>query len=87
VKKLINDPADVVANTLRRTRGRAPVRGKVGLVSGDGSGLGPVTADSMFMLTTLDSHPGDRLRVSANGPAAAEAMRAVVQFVADGLGD
>jgi dihydroxyacetone kinase phosphotransfer subunit len=50
-------------------------------------GLGPVTADSMIMLATLDSHPGDRLRVSANGPAAAEALRAVVQFIADGLGD
>jgi len=59
VKKLINDPADVVAEALRGMaaahpelrvdqesrvvfRGDAPVRGKVGLVSGGGSGHEPL---------------------------------------------
>jgi dihydroxyacetone kinase-like protein len=59
VKKLINDPADVVAESLRGVdrahpelrvdheqrivfRGDAPVRGKVGLVSGGGSGHEPL---------------------------------------------
>jgi dihydroxyacetone kinase-like protein len=59
VKKLINDPADVVADTLRGMaiahpelridhthrivyRGDAPVRGKVGLISGGGSGHEPM---------------------------------------------
>jgi dihydroxyacetone kinase-like protein len=59
VKKLINDPADVVADSLRGLalahpelrvdheqrvvfRGDAPVRGKVGLVSGGGSGHEPM---------------------------------------------
>jgi dihydroxyacetone kinase phosphotransfer subunit len=50
-------------------------------------GLGPVTADSIIMLATLDTHPGDRLKVGASGPAAAEALQAVVQFIAAGLGD
>ncbi len=50
-------------------------------------GMGPVIADSMIMLATLDTHPGDRLKVSASGPAAAEALRAVVAFIAAGLGD
>jgi dihydroxyacetone kinase-like protein len=61
VKKLINDPADVVAEALRGVaaahpelrvdhdqrvvfRGNAPVRGKVGLVSGGGSGHEPMHA-------------------------------------------
>jgi dihydroxyacetone kinase-like protein len=59
MKKLINDPADVVADALRGMaaahpelrvdhenrvvfRGDAPVRGKVGLVSGGGSGHEPM---------------------------------------------
>ena len=59
MKKLINDPADVVADTLRGMaiahpelridhthrivyRGDAPVRGKVGLISGGGSGHEPM---------------------------------------------
>jgi dihydroxyacetone kinase-like protein len=59
MKKLINDPADVVADALRGMaaahpelrvdhenrvvfRGDAPVRGKVGLVSGGGSGHEPL---------------------------------------------
>lgn len=59
MKKLINDPADVVAEALRGVelahpqlrvdhenkvvfRGDAPVRGKVGLVSGGGSGHEPL---------------------------------------------
>jgi phosphoenolpyruvate---glycerone phosphotransferase subunit DhaM len=49
--------------------------------------LGPVTADSMIMLATLDTHPGDRLKVSASGAAAQQALMAVVKFIADGLGD
>ncbi len=61
MKKLINDPADVVAEALRGVaaahpelrvdhdqrvvfRGNAPVRGKVGLVSGGGSGHEPMHA-------------------------------------------
>src|SRR5215212_1611094 len=61
MKKLINDPADVVAEALRGIaaahpelrvdherrvvlRGDAPVRGKVGLVSGGGSGHEPMHA-------------------------------------------
>jgi phosphoenolpyruvate---glycerone phosphotransferase subunit DhaK len=61
MKKLINDPADVVADALRGIalahpdlrvdhenrvvfRGDAPVRGKVGLVSGGGSGHEPMHA-------------------------------------------
>src|SRR3954463_15974508 len=61
MKKLINDPADVVADALRGIaaahpelrvdherrvvfRGDAPVRGKVGLVSGGGSGHEPLHA-------------------------------------------
>jgi dihydroxyacetone kinase-like protein len=61
MKKLINDPADVVAEALRGLgaahpdlrvdhdqrvvfRGDAPVRGKVGLVSGGGSGHEPMHA-------------------------------------------
>jgi phosphoenolpyruvate---glycerone phosphotransferase subunit DhaK len=61
MKKLINDPADVVADALRGLaaahpelrvqhedrvvfRGDAPVRGKVGLVSGGGSGHEPMHA-------------------------------------------
>jgi phosphoenolpyruvate---glycerone phosphotransferase subunit DhaK len=61
MKKLINDPADVVAEALRGMaaahpelrvdhenrvvlRGDAPVRGKVGLVSGGGSGHEPMHA-------------------------------------------
>jgi dihydroxyacetone kinase-like protein len=61
VKKLINDPADVVAEALRGLaaahpelrvqhedrvvfRGDAPARGKVGLVSGGGSGHEPMHA-------------------------------------------
>src|SRR4051812_49980054 len=59
MKKLINDPADVVADALRGVaaaypelrvdhsnkvifRGDAPVRGKVGIVSGGGSGHEPL---------------------------------------------
>src|SRR5215210_6249575 len=59
MKKLINDPADVVADALRGMaaahpelrvdhenrvvyRGDAPVRGKVGLISGGGSGHEPL---------------------------------------------
>src|ERR671926_237591 len=59
MKKLINDPADVVADALRGMaaahpelridhenrivfRGDAPVQGKVGLVSGGGSGHEPM---------------------------------------------
>src|SRR4051795_13780384 len=59
MKKLINDPADVVADALRGLaaahpelrvdhankvifRGDAPVRGKVGIVSGGGSGHEPL---------------------------------------------
>jgi PTS hybrid protein len=48
---------------------------------------GPVTADSVIMLVTLDGHRGDRLRVSASGPAAAAALQAAVGFIANGLGD
>ena len=61
MKKLINDPADVVADALRGMaaahpelrvdhadrvvyRGDAPVAGKVGLVSGGGSGHEPLHA-------------------------------------------
>ena len=59
MKKLINDPADVVSDALRGIaaahpelrvdhqnkiiyRGDAPVRGKVGLISGGGSGHEPL---------------------------------------------
>src|SRR4051812_34007670 len=61
MKKLVNDPADVVAQALRGVaaahpdlrvdhekriifRGDAPVRGKVGIVSGGGSGHEPLHA-------------------------------------------
>jgi dihydroxyacetone kinase-like protein len=66
MKKLINDPADVVAEALRGMaaahpelrvdhenrvvlRGDAPVRGKVGLVSGGGSGHEPMHAGFVGM--------------------------------------
>ena len=66
MKKLINDPADVVAEALRGVaaahpelrvdhenrvvlRGDAPVRGKVGLVSGGGSGHEPMHAGFVGM--------------------------------------
>lgn len=49
--------------------------------------IGPVTADSMIMLVSLDSRAGDQLRVSGNGPAAAEAVATAVEFIAAGMGD
>jgi phosphoenolpyruvate---glycerone phosphotransferase subunit DhaM len=49
--------------------------------------IGPVAADSMIMLVSLGSRVGDQLRVSGSGPDAAEAVAAVVDFVAAGMGD
>ncbi|WP_396932057.1 dihydroxyacetone kinase phosphoryl donor subunit DhaM [Mycolicibacterium sp.] len=49
--------------------------------------IGPVAADSMIMLVSLDSRLGDQLRVRASGPAAADAVAAVVDFVAAGMGE
>lgn len=49
--------------------------------------IGPVVADSMIMLVTLDTKKGDRLRVSGTGPAAAAAVETAVAFIAAGLGD
>jgi phosphoenolpyruvate---glycerone phosphotransferase subunit DhaM len=48
---------------------------------------GPVAADSMIMLVSLDSRVGDQLRVSGSGPDAAEAVAAAVDFIAARLGD
>ncbi|WP_235435877.1 dihydroxyacetone kinase phosphoryl donor subunit DhaM [Mycobacterium sp. EPa45] len=50
-------------------------------------GIGPVVADSMIMLVSLDSRAGDQLRVSANGPDAAAAVATTVDFIAAGLGE
>jgi len=50
-------------------------------------GIGPVAADSMIMLVSLDSRRGDRLRVSATGPSASEAVFATVDFIATGMGE
>ena len=49
--------------------------------------IGPVVADSMIMLVTLDTKKGDRLRVSGTGPAAAAAVETTVAFIAEGLDD
>ncbi|CAN5431385.1 hypothetical protein BH09ACT8_BH09ACT8_43530 [soil metagenome] len=49
--------------------------------------IGPIVADSMIMLVTLDTKKGDRLRVSGTGPAAAAAVETAVAFIAAGLGD
>jgi dihydroxyacetone kinase phosphotransfer subunit len=49
--------------------------------------IGPVPADSMIMLVSLDSRIGDQLRVSGSGPDAAAAVAAAVGFIAAGLGD
>jgi dihydroxyacetone kinase phosphotransfer subunit len=49
--------------------------------------IGPVAADSMIMLVSLDSRVGDQLRVSGSGAAAADAVATVVDFVTAGLGD
>ena len=49
--------------------------------------IGPVAADSMIMLVSLDSRVGDQLRVSGSGPDAAEAVATAVDFIAAGLGD
>jgi phosphoenolpyruvate---glycerone phosphotransferase subunit DhaM len=49
--------------------------------------IGPVVADSMIMLVTLDAKKGDRLLVSGTGPAAAAAVETTVAFIAAGLGD
>jgi PTS hybrid protein len=48
---------------------------------------GPVDADSVIMLVTLNGQKGDLLHVAATGPAAAAAVDGVVGFVADGMGD
>lgn len=48
---------------------------------------GPVAADSMILLVSLDSQVGDQLRVSGSGPDAAEAVAAAVDFIAAGMGD
>jgi dihydroxyacetone kinase phosphotransfer subunit len=48
---------------------------------------GPVSADSVIMLVSLDSRLGDQLRVSGSGPAAVEAVAAAVEYIAAGLGD
>lgn len=50
-------------------------------------GIGPVAADSMILLISLDSRAGDQLRVSASGPDAAAAVATAVDFIAAGMGD
>ena len=50
-------------------------------------GVGPVPADSMIMLVSLDSRAGDQLRVTGSGPNAAEAVATAVDFIAAGMGD
>jgi phosphotransferase system HPr (HPr) family protein len=49
--------------------------------------IGPVPADSMIMLVSLDSRPGDQLRLNGSGPDAGEAVATAVGFIAAGLGD
>ena len=81
MKKLINDPANVVAETLAGfqaahadlvtvhfdpdyvVRADAPVKGKVGLVSGGGSGHEPLHAGYVGMGMLDAAVPGRRLHL------------------------
>ena len=51
------------------------------------TGRGPVAAGSMSAVATLDARQGHRLRVSASGPQAEEALRAVRDLAEHGFGD
>jgi multiphosphoryl transfer protein len=51
------------------------------------TGRGPVAAGSLSAVATLDARQGHRLRVSASGPQAEEALRAVRDLAERGFGD
>lgn len=46
---------------------------------------GPVNAKSTMSLMTLGAKQGDHIRISATGAQAAEAQRAIIEFVAGGM--
>ncbi len=48
---------------------------------------GPVKASSSVGLATLDARKGDTLRLTANGPQASEAVKALIAIISSGFGE
>ncbi len=51
------------------------------------TGAGPAAADSTLELMTLGARQGQRVRLSAEGPAAAAALEELAALIASGLGE
>ncbi len=51
------------------------------------TGQGPVDADSMIELMSLGVRLGNRIRLAAHGPEAADALDSLAALIADGLGE